>query len=65
MAMAPDMDIARMEHTMRVLEYEGDQPRIKRFLEKRLGTVGAEAQDPRYCRQPLGAQNRQGYRVSR
>jgi len=34
--MRPEMDIARMEQTMRVLVYEDDKPRIKRFLEEPL-----------------------------
>ena len=46
MAMTPDMDIARMERTMRVLEYEDDQPRIKRFLEERLEDPEAEPAVP-------------------
>ena len=36
MAMTPDMDTARMERTMRVIEYEDDRPKIKRFLEEPL-----------------------------
>jgi hypothetical protein len=36
MAKTPDMDIARIERTMRVLEYEDDKPKIKRFLEQLL-----------------------------
>lgn len=36
MAKIPDSDIARIERTMRVLEYEGDKPKIKRFLEQPL-----------------------------
>src|ERR1700741_986033 len=36
MAMTPDMDTARMERTMRVIEYEDDKPKIKRFLEEPL-----------------------------
>jgi hypothetical protein len=36
MAKTPDMDTARIERTMRVLEYEDDKPKIKRFLEQRL-----------------------------
>jgi hypothetical protein len=36
MAMTPEMDTARMERTMRVIEYEEDKPKIKRFLEEPL-----------------------------
>jgi hypothetical protein len=46
MAMTPDMDIARVERTMRVLEYEGDKPKIKRFLEEPLRDPDAEPAVP-------------------
>src|ERR1700740_2195268 len=36
MAMTPEMDTARMERTMRVIEYDDDKPKIKRFLEEPL-----------------------------
>ena len=29
MAMTPDMDTARIERTMRVVEYEDDKPKVK------------------------------------
>jgi hypothetical protein len=34
MAMTPEMDTARMERTMRDIEYEEDKPKIKRFIEE-------------------------------
>ena len=37
MAMTRDVDTARMERTMRVVVYEEDKPKIKRFLEEPLG----------------------------
>jgi len=46
MAMTPDMDIARIERTMRVIEYEVDKPKIKRFLERRLEDPEAEPDVP-------------------
>jgi hypothetical protein len=46
MAMTPDIDTARIERTMRVIEYEGDKPKIKRFLERRLEDPEAEPDVP-------------------
>jgi hypothetical protein len=46
MAMTPDMDTARMERTMRVIEYEEDKPKIKHFLEAPLGDPEAEPAVP-------------------
>ena len=46
MAMTPEMDIARIERTMRVIEYEDDKPKIKRFLEERLEDPEAEPMVP-------------------
>ena len=46
MPMAPEMDTARMERTMRVIEYEGDKPKIKRFIEERLEHPEAEPEVP-------------------
>jgi hypothetical protein len=46
MAMTPEMDTARMERTMRVIEYEEDKPKIKRFLEEPLGDPEAEPAVP-------------------
>jgi hypothetical protein len=46
MAKIPDMDIARIERTMRVLEYEDDKPKIKRFLEQRLEDPEGEPMVP-------------------
>ena len=46
MAMTPDMDTARIERTLRVIEYEGDKPKIKRFLEERLEDPEAEPDVP-------------------
>ena len=46
MAKIPDMDIARIERTMRVIEYENDKPKIKRFLEERLEDPDAEPEVP-------------------
>ena len=44
--MAPEMDTARMERTMRVIEYENDKPKIKRFIEERLEDPEAEPAVP-------------------
>ena len=46
MAKTPDMDTARMERTMRVIEYEDDKPKIKRFLEEPLEHPEAEPAVP-------------------
>ena len=46
MAMTPDMDTARIERTMRVIEYEDDKPKIKRFLEEPLEDPEAEPAVP-------------------
>jgi len=46
MAKTPDMDTARIERTMRVIEYENDKPKIKRFLEERLEDPDAEPEVP-------------------
>ena len=46
MAKTPDMDIARMERSMRVVEYEEDRPKIKHFLEDRLEDPDAEPMVP-------------------
>ena len=46
MSMSPEMDTARIERTMRVIEYEGDKPKIKRFLEEPLEDPGAEPAVP-------------------
>ena len=46
MAKTPDMDTARIERTMRVIEYEDDKPKIKRFLEERLEDPDAEPDVP-------------------
>jgi pimeloyl-ACP methyl ester carboxylesterase len=46
MAMTPDMDTARIERTMRVVEYEDDKPKVKRFLEQRLEDPEAEPDVP-------------------
>jgi hypothetical protein len=40
--MAPEMDTARIKRTMRVFEYEGDKPKVKRFIEERLEDPEAE-----------------------
>jgi len=40
------MDTARMERTMRVIEYEDDKPKIKRFLEEPLEDPEAEPAAP-------------------
>ena len=42
MAMTPEMDTARIERTMRVVEYGVDKPKIKRVLEERLEDPEAE-----------------------
>ena len=42
----PEMDIARMGRTMRVIEYEDDKPKIKRYLEQRLEDPDAEPEVP-------------------
>ena len=44
--MAPEMDTARMERTMRVVDYEDDKPKIKRFIEQRLEDPEAEPATP-------------------
>jgi hypothetical protein len=46
MAMTPEMDTARMARTMRVIEYEGDKPKIKRFIEQPLEDPDAEPDVP-------------------
>jgi hypothetical protein len=46
MAMTPDMDTARMERTIRVIEYEEGKPKIKRFLEEPLDDPEAEPAVP-------------------
>jgi len=46
MAMTTDMDTARLERTMRVIEYESDKPKIKRFLEQPLEDPEAEPAVP-------------------
>ena len=46
MAMAPEMDTARIERTMRVVEYEDDKPKIKRFLAERVDRPDAEPMMP-------------------
>ena len=46
MATTPDMDTARMERTMRIVEYAEDQPKIKRFIEERLEDPEAEPMVP-------------------
>jgi hypothetical protein len=46
MAMTPDMDTARIERTMRVVEYGEDKPKIKRFIEERLEDPEAEPEVP-------------------
>ena len=46
MAMTPEMDTARIERTMRVLEYVDDKPKIKRFLEEPLEDPEAEPAAP-------------------
>ena len=44
--MTPEMDTARIERTMRVIEYQGDKPKIKRFLEQRLEDPEGEPMVP-------------------
>jgi hypothetical protein len=44
--MTPDMDTARMERTMRVIDYEVDKPKIKRVLEAPLGDPEADPAVP-------------------
>jgi len=46
MSMTPEMDTARIERTMRVIEYEDDKPKIKRFLEEPLEDPEAEPAVP-------------------
>jgi hypothetical protein len=46
MAQTPHIDTARIERTMRVVEYEGDKPKIKRFIEQRLEDPDAEPEVP-------------------
>ena len=46
MAKTPHIDTARIERTMRVVEYEDDKPKIKRFLEQRLEDPDAEPEVP-------------------
>ncbi len=46
MSMSPEMDTARIGRTMRVIEYEGDKPKIKRFLEEPLEDPEAEPAVP-------------------
>jgi hypothetical protein len=46
MSMSPEMDTARIERTMRAIEYEGDKPKIKRFLEEPLEDPEAEPAVP-------------------
>jgi hypothetical protein len=42
MATTPEIDTARIERTMRVVEYEDDKPKIKHFLEAPLEDPDAE-----------------------
>ena len=44
--MTPDMDTARIERTMRVVDYEGDKPKIKHFIEEPLEDPEAEPAVP-------------------
>jgi hypothetical protein len=46
MAMTPEMDTARIERTMKVIDYELDKPKIKRVLEQRLDDPDAEPEVP-------------------
>jgi hypothetical protein len=46
MARTPDIDTARIERTMRVIEYEDDKPKIKRYLEQRLEDPEGEPMVP-------------------
>jgi hypothetical protein len=46
MAITPEMDTARIERTMRVVEYENDKPKIKRFIEESLEDPEAEPAVP-------------------
>ena len=46
MATTPEIDTARIERTMRVVEYENDKPKIKRFLEAPLEDPDAEPAVP-------------------
>ncbi|HEV3209934.1 MAG TPA: hypothetical protein VGY91_06685 [Chthoniobacterales bacterium] len=46
MAMTPEMDTARIQRTMRVIDYEVDKPKIKRVLEERLEDPEAEPEVP-------------------
>jgi hypothetical protein len=46
MATTPKMDMARIERTMRVFEYEGDKAKVKRYLEQRLQDPDAEPEVP-------------------
>jgi hypothetical protein len=46
MATTPEIDTARIERTMRVVEYENDKPLIKRFLEAPLEDPDAEPAVP-------------------
>src|ERR1700734_2231719 len=46
MATSPEIDIARIERTMRVVEYENDRPKIKHFLEAPLEDPDAEPAVP-------------------
>jgi hypothetical protein len=44
--MTPEMDTARMKRTMRVIDYEEDKPKIKRFIEAPLDDPEAEPSVP-------------------
>ena len=44
--MGPEIDTTRIKRTMRVLEYEGDKPKIKHFIEERLERPDAEPEVP-------------------
>ena len=46
MANTPEIDTARIERTMRVVEYENDKPKIKHFLEAPLEDPDAEPAVP-------------------
>jgi hypothetical protein len=46
MATTPEIDTARIARTMRVVEYEEDKQKIKRFIEERLDDPEAEPMVP-------------------
>ena len=46
MPIIPDMDTARIGRTMRVFEYDGDAPKVKRFLDAPLEDPEAEPPVP-------------------